>query len=83
MQADTAMRLSEIRRLEQGQPFRPFRICLSDGSAHEVRDPNLLFLTQHTVIVSRREADEDIPKHTVYFDPVHITRVEIVLDEGG
>ena len=55
MQADTAMRLSEIRRLEQGQPFRPFRICLSDGSAHEVRDPNLLFLTQHTVIVSRRE----------------------------
>lgn len=78
MRSETAMRLSEIRRFEQSQPFRPFRICLSDGTEHEVRDPNLLFITRQTVIVSWREADEDIPKHTVYFDPVHITRVETI-----
>ena len=70
------MRLNEIRSQVERRPFRPFRICMSNGSEHVVSNPNLLFLTRHTVILGILEEGEEIPEQTKYCDTMHITRVE-------
>lgn len=72
------MHLKEIRNKVGQQPFRPFRICMSDGSERVITDPNLVFLTRHTVIIGILREGEDIPDETTYCDTMHITRVETV-----
>ena len=70
------MRLTQIRSQLERQPFRPFRICLSDGSHHDVRNPNLVFLTRSTVMIGVLEDDEGFPDRVVYCDALHISRLE-------
>ena len=73
---EAAVRLTEIRDQIERQPFRPFRICMSDGTEHIVSNPNLVFLTRHTVILGILEEGEEFPENTKYCDTIHITRVE-------
>ncbi len=75
---EPAVQLREIRHKINRDPFRPFRICMSDGTEHLVDNPNLVFLTRHTVILGVLEEGEEIPENTKYCDTVHITRVETV-----
>jgi hypothetical protein len=75
---EPAMRLNEIRAEVERRPFRPFRICMSDGSEHAVSNPNLVFLTKHTVILGILEKGEELPEETLSCDTLHITRVETV-----
>ena len=72
------MRLREVRDLVERRPFRPFRICMSDGSVHLVTNPDHVFLTKHTVHVGVLEEGDDLPDHTIYCDTLHISRVETV-----
>ena len=62
----------------QREPFHPFRICMSDGSQHEVRNPNLVIVTRRTVILAILEEGQDFPEQSVYLDTLHITRVETI-----
>ncbi len=75
---EPAVRLNEIRRQIERQPFRPFRICTSDGAEHVVFNPNFVFLTRHTVYVGIPEDATDLPEDTKLFDTMHITRVETI-----
>ena len=52
-----------------------------DGTEHTVRNPNLVFLTRHTVILGILDGDEEIPERTLYCDTIHITRVETLAHE--
>ena len=45
------MRQNEILDALQTRPFRPLRIRVSDGSAHEVRHPELVHLTRSSVLI--------------------------------
>ncbi|MCB9868628.1 MAG: hypothetical protein H6836_06495 [Planctomycetes bacterium] len=74
------MRLSQIRQFERRDPFRPFRICVSDGAEYEVRDPNLLFIAANWVILNCFEANTELPSRSIYLEPLHITRVETIED---
>jgi len=58
------------------QPFQPFRVCLSDGSAYEVRQPEMVLVMQREVIIALPKPNEQFPRHTVYCDLLHITRIE-------
>jgi len=98
------------------QPFQPFRVCLSDGSAYEVRQPEMVLVMQREVrgcelielvdvspysssaiqprnkdlrqvawkksivsqplIIALPKPSEQFPRHTVYCDLLHITRIE-------
>jgi hypothetical protein len=82
MQYEVHVKLHEIRAHETNEPFRPFRLCLSDGSEHEVWNPNLLMLTRHTVILGVMKDGQDFPDHAVYLDLIHITRVETIDEES-
>ena len=76
------VRRQEIRRFERADPFRPFRICLSDGTEHVVGDPNRLFLAANMVILNIVKEGEDLPEDSIYFDPLHITRIETIRAES-
>ena len=73
--------LKEIRSQIERTPFRPFRICTSDGAEHNVLNPKFVLVTRHTVYVGIPEDAEDVPEHTKIFDTMHITRVEPIREE--
>lgn len=76
------VRRQEIRRFERADPFRPFRICLSDGTEHVVANPNRLFLAANMVILNIMKEGEDLPEDSICFDPLHITRIETIRAES-
>jgi len=58
------------------QPFEPFRVCLSDGAAYEVRQPEMVLVMQREVVIALPKPGEQFPRHLVYCDLLHITRIE-------
>ena len=64
--------LKHLRR----EPFRPIRICLSDGSAYEVRHPELALVTRREVVIALPATQGEVPERSVVCDPLHITRIE-------
>ncbi|MCR9245569.1 MAG: hypothetical protein NXI31_11095 [bacterium] len=71
------MRLTELKGLVDGQPFRSFRIYMSDGAVHDIDNPNLIFLSRNNVVIGELSDDDESPQITHYGDPVHIVRVEV------
>ena len=78
---EPAVRLDEIRRCVDRAPFRPFRICMSDGSEHVVLNPKFVFVTRHTVMLGVPE-DGDVAEDVKHCDTLHITRVETLRAES-
>ncbi len=64
--------LQHLRR----EPFRPIRICLSDGASYDVRHPELALVTQTEVAIALGPGKGEVPERMVYCDPLHITRIE-------
>jgi hypothetical protein len=78
---EPAVRLTELRRHIDRVPFRPFRLHLSDGTAHDVLDANLIFLLSDSVILGILAPGDEIPSRAKYYDPLHITQVELMGSE--
>lgn len=72
------MRIDEIRKQVERVPFRPFRLHLSDGTVHVITDRHLVLVTRHTIFVGVRQNGEPIPDFAHYYDPMHITQVELI-----
>jgi hypothetical protein len=71
------MRREELLRLLRAQPFRPFRLRLSNGATHEIRHPDMAIVTPSAIYVgigagATPEAAEDI----VIVALVHVNQVE-------
>ena len=60
------------------QPFKPFRIIISDGSSYEVRHPELAMVQRREVIIALPQVPERVAERFVYCDPVHIRRIELI-----
>lgn len=75
---EPAVQLTEIRRLVEAVPFRPFRICTSDGAEHVVRNPKFVFLTRHQIWLGLPEDAEDFPESTILLSTLHLTRIEVL-----
>ena len=74
------MHVDEIRRHIERDPFRPSRLHLSDGNVRVISDPDLIFVTRHTVMVGNRQSGEVISDYADYYDPIHITQVETMVE---
>jgi hypothetical protein len=70
------MRTDQIRELMRKQPFRPFRLFLSDGATYDVRHPELVMVTLAFVAVGLNGGDGDLAETLALLDPIHITRIE-------
>jgi hypothetical protein len=63
------------KRLRQ-RPFQPFRICLSDGSTYEVRQPQMALVLEREVIIALPKPGQEIARRPVSCDLLQITRIE-------
>lgn len=70
------MRAEEIRNHVRTQPFRPFRLYLSNGASYDVRHPELIYISRREVIVALEVGEDDVPERSAYCDPMHVTNIE-------
>ena len=70
------MRPEEIRDKLRRRPFHPLRVYLSDGSSHDVRHPEMAYVSRREVVIGVPGNSGDLPVRSVYCDPLHVTRIE-------
>ncbi len=76
-------RSDDILGLVRQRPFQPFRIHMSDGSAHDIRHPEQAMLTERAVIVGvPSEHKEGIMQDLHRCAILHITRLEELAEAG-
>jgi hypothetical protein len=44
------------------RPFQPFRICLPDGSAYEVRQPDSVLVLEQDIIIALPEPGQELAR---------------------
>jgi hypothetical protein len=65
-----------VRKLLAARPFKPFRIVMSSGDAHEVRHPEMALVTNGDILVAVDEEDDGIPADFQICALLHVTAVE-------
>lgn len=70
------MRLEAIHAHLRKRPFVPFRVFLSNGATHEVRHPEMMWVSRVEVGIALNLGEDDIPDRFAYCDPVHIVKLE-------
>jgi hypothetical protein len=66
----------QLRRLLDAQPFRPFRIHLSDGSHYDVTNHDMALVGRNTVEIGVNPDPEGFAEMFVRCAILHITRLE-------
>jgi len=67
----------ELRDSLQEQPFRPFRIVLTDGVGYDIRHPDLLWVGQRVAYVGLTgEPGQTFFERSVKVDLLHVVRIE-------
>lgn len=69
----TALELKE--RMDM-QPFKPFRICMSDGKSYDITNHDMMFVKRNAVLIGINFDDNSIAERLVECALLHITRVE-------
>lgn len=76
------MRRDDLITLIKATPFRPFRLRVTDGTAFDIRHPEMLMVTRHAVIVGilggGENGDDAYPQieRSSTLDLLHITQIE-------
>jgi hypothetical protein len=58
------------------QPFKPFRICLSDGKTYDIVNHDMAWVKSITIEIGIELDDAGLAVHTAECALFHITRVE-------
>jgi hypothetical protein len=74
------MRSEDIQQLVRREPFKPFRITLTDGRTFEVRHPEMAMVGRSTVAIGlpANGNEETIYDRLVTVDLLHIMQTEHV-----
>jgi hypothetical protein len=71
------MSQQDLRSVTRRHPFQPFRLFVSDGSAYEIRHPEMLMLGLRSVVIGlTTDPAQDLYEQFAWVDLVHITRIE-------
>ena len=70
------MRANEILKHTKKEPFRPFRVFVSDGATYDIRHPEMMMVGRSEVIIGLSKKADEVYDRLAYCDPVHITRIE-------
>jgi hypothetical protein len=65
------------------RPFTPFRLHLSDGTAYEVRHPEMVLLGRRSAVIGISEEINGRPMYDrhVTVAPLHIVRLEPLVEQ--
>lgn len=66
----------QIRELLQARPFRPFRICLSDGSHYDITNHDMAFVMKNFVEVGLNLDPDGFAEYAARCSILHITKLE-------
>jgi len=70
------MEPQELREMLREQPFQPFRLVMSDGSGHDIRHPDLLWVGLLTAYVGLTgEPGQTYFERSIRVDLRHIMQV--------
>ena len=67
---------SNLRDLLKAEPYRPFRIYLSDGMTFDVTDPAFAHVSKFAFHVATDPDETDLPTRNYTLNILQITRVE-------
>lgn len=70
------MTVQTFKELLSQQPFRPFRLLMSNGQSYEVRHPEMAMLTRTDILVGTGEADEGVPADFRICSLLHVVAIE-------
>ena len=66
----------QLKELVGAQPFRPFRVHLSNGSAYEVMHHDAAFVTQSKIEIGLDLNKDGIARRSVHCAILHIAEIE-------
>jgi hypothetical protein len=74
------MRPDDIRDLLRREPFRPFRLVLTNNQAHEIRHPELAAVTRSLVRIGFPSGPGAVPlaERIVGIGLIHIVQYELL-----
>ena len=64
-----------LREQLRKQPFKPFRVYLSDGSQYEVRHAEMMAVSRRDVAIGLDPQYGELSERLALCDPLHIERV--------
>lgn len=67
------------------QPFQPFRLVLSNGHTHEIKHPELAWVTPYYILVGIPDPNWDGPSaiiDEIMVSMIHIAEVEPILKKS-
>jgi hypothetical protein len=72
------MRRHDLLEVLTRQPFRPFRLYVSDGAVYVIHHPDLLWVSPTAALIGVKEGPEPGPAIDQFkiVDLDHVTRVE-------
>lgn len=73
------MNLDKLRERLRRQPFKPFRVHLSDGKSYDVLHPEMLLITKTWLVIAVFDEgvkSDDYPDREVHVSPMHVTATE-------
>lgn len=75
------MRRTDVYRLLNEHPLRPFRIHVSDGSIYDIRHPEFVAVGRSTIRITLPAASNADTESEQFVDVarLHITRLEPIL----
>lgn len=66
----------QIQDLMDAKPFRPFRICMTDGSHRDITHHDMAWVTRNTVEVGLNLDAEGFAEHVGRCSILHISRLD-------
>jgi len=66
----------ELKERMNAQPFKPFRICMSDGKTYDITNHDMMFVKRNAVLIGIDLDSNSIAERLVECALLHITRVE-------
>ena len=72
------MRADEVRQHLDADPFVPFRLCLSDGSSHEIKRPGQALVTTWSVEIGvpEQRRESRIYQRIAHCSLLHVVKLE-------
>jgi hypothetical protein len=66
----------QIRELLEAKPFKPFRICMSDGSHYDITNHDAAFVGKNTVEIGLNLDPDGFAEYFARCSILHITKLE-------
>lgn len=70
------MTAMQIRELMKAKPFKPFRLCLSDGTHYDITNHEMAFVGKYTVEVGLNLDADGFAEYFARCSILHITKLE-------